>query len=220
MQDHIYYQECILGIKINGVSCKIDALQISDDQTSYDYICNVSPSRQVNGNGSFDITILNQEFNEGMPLGKWTLLGGTITYDWGESKVTFILQDENGIKTNPIVSGNSKGSARGFQIEGLARSIFSKAREIVTEYPTATIYNIACEFRKIKFSDYDVKSFAKKSDASALIDDFEDTITHYRKYLENFRKLKDLLSTRNDEKSSKLLKIITAECVETIMRLS
>ena len=48
--------DCILGIKCNGVSMKIDTLEIDGDQTAYDYICNVMLAVESNGNGRYDIS--------------------------------------------------------------------------------------------------------------------------------------------------------------------
>ena len=47
--------DSILGIKCNGVSMKIDTLEINSDQTAYDYICNVMLAMESNGNGRYDI---------------------------------------------------------------------------------------------------------------------------------------------------------------------
>ena len=146
----VHNQECILGIKLNGTSFKIDLLDIKDDQTAYDYICNVNPSSHVNGNGSFSISITHHDFIKGMPLGLRTLLEGCIIYDWGESISYFYLLDKDGMKTNRIIASCARGSASGFKIEGLTRAIFTKARDIIEEFPSATIYNAFANFSDVK----------------------------------------------------------------------
>ena len=76
-----------------------------------------------------------------MPIGRWTLLNGRIGYDWGGSSASFIMEDENGNLTDRISAGTGKGSASGFSVETLARSIFTKANEIVDRFPSAQIVN-------------------------------------------------------------------------------
>ena len=54
--------DCILGIKWNGVSMKMDTLEINVDHTAYDYICNVMLAMESNGNGRYDISIVDKDF--------------------------------------------------------------------------------------------------------------------------------------------------------------
>ncbi len=61
--------DCILGIKCNGVSIDILTLRIDSNQAPYDYICNVSLSRDCNGNGTYDISIIDKDFTKGFNIG-------------------------------------------------------------------------------------------------------------------------------------------------------
>ena len=144
----LYERQSILGVKVNGTTFILTTLNEGDDQSSYDYIVNTSNSSYNNGNGSFSITILNKDFEKGLPINNWTLLEGTITFNWGDSDCYFVLIDENGERTKNIFACSGRGSSAGFNIENLTRSIFPKARDIIAEYPSARIYNTIDEFNK------------------------------------------------------------------------
>lgn len=215
-------QECILGIKLNGTSFKIDLLDIENDQTAYDYICNVNPSSYVNGNGSFSISITNHNFIKGMPLGLWTLLEGCIVYDWGESISYFYLLDKNGMKTNKIKATCARGSASGFKIEGLTRAIFSKARDIIEEFPSAPIYNAFADFMNIKLrpSKNEVRRFVEEISDFEIIEKFESkTLKPYSKYIQRYTDLIKILSNCEDERCKRLIDRVTKECSNTIKYL-
>lgn len=134
-------QQYIFGIKINGCSQYITKLSISDDQSGYDYVCNITLGSQWNGNGCFRVSFVNSERFEGMPIGECTLLRGEIRYDWGSASAYFTMQDDLGEQTEEIKASSDKGSASGFSVEALARSIFTKANEIAERFPSAKIVN-------------------------------------------------------------------------------
>ena len=90
----------------------------------------------VNGNGEYAISIVNGEYVAGCPVGGWRLVSGKIVFDWGRSSARFIMADKDKHETGYIGSAYSKGTTSGFDIEILARLIFAKARQIVTEYPS------------------------------------------------------------------------------------
>ena len=215
----VHNQECILGIKLNGTSFKIDLLDIKDDQTAYDYICNVNPSSHVNGNGSFSISIANHDFIKGMPLGLWTLLEGCIIYDWGESISYFYLLDKDGMKTNRIKATCARGSASGFKIEGLTRAIFTKARDIIEEFPSATIYNAFANFSDVKLrpSYKEVRRFAEEISDLEIIEKFESkTLEPYVNYIQRYEDLMKILTKCKDERCKRLIDRATKECSNTI----
>lgn len=66
----------IYGIKTNGTSIELTPLSIEEDQTSFEYICNVSLCDNTNGNGHYSISILNHHFEKGLPIGDWKLIEG------------------------------------------------------------------------------------------------------------------------------------------------
>lgn len=215
----VHNQECILGIKLNGASFKIDLLDIEDDQTAYDYICNVNPSSHVNGNSSFSISITNHDFIKGMPLGLWTLLEGCIIYDWGESISYFYLLDKDGMKTNRIKATCARGSASGFRIEGLTRAIFTKAREIIEEFPSAPIYNAFANFSDVKLRPFskEVRKFAEEISDFEIIEKFESkTLKPYISYIQRYTDLINILSNCEDERCKRLIDRAAKECSNTI----
>ena len=215
----VHNNECILGIKLNGTSFKIDLLDIKDDQTSYDYICNVNPARHVNGNGSFSISIANHNFIKGLPLGHWTLLEGCIVYDWGSSISYFYLLDKDGVKTNRIKATCARGSVSGFKIEGLTRAIFTKAREIAEEFPSAFVYNAFTSFMDIQFkpSRQEVRMFIDETSDLEIIEKFENkTLKPYINYIQRYDNLIKILSKCDDERCKRLINRAAEECSNTI----
>ena len=219
----VHNQECILGIKLNGTSFKIDLLDIEDNQTAYDYICNVNPSSHINGNGSFSISITNHDFIKGMPLGLWTLLEGCITYDWGESNSYFYLLDKDGVKTNRIRATGGRGAARGFDIESLTRAIFTEARDIIEEFPSAPIYNAFANFMDIMLrpSWKEVRRFAEEISDIEIIEKFENkTLKPYINYIQRYTDLIKILSNCEDERCKRLINRATKECSKTIKFLN
>ena len=59
----------VLRININGVSIKVDTLDFELDQLCYDFICNVDLMSNVNGNGKYAISIVNDEYVAGCQVG-------------------------------------------------------------------------------------------------------------------------------------------------------
>lgn len=78
--------DCILGIKCNGVSMKIDSLEIDANQAAYDYICNVMLAVESNGNGRYDISIVDKDFIQGFSIGEWRITKAWIIFNWGSQK--------------------------------------------------------------------------------------------------------------------------------------
>lgn len=215
----VYNQECILGIKLNGCSFNIACLNISDDQAPYDYNCNVNPKSHVNGNGSFTISITNKDYIQGLPLGTWILLEGLIVYDWGESISYFYLLDMNGVKTNKIRATVARGSARGFQIEGLGRAIFSKAREVIEKFPSASVYNAYSNFMntELRPSSTEVKKFLELESPTDVISCFQSkTLEKYSIYLQSYSELMNILSKIVDVRAKRLIDEVNMECCKVL----
>lgn len=183
----------LYGIKLNGPAIELTTLSIEEDQTSFEYICNVSLCENTNGNGYYSISILNQHFEKGLPIGDWKLIEGRIGYDWGCSTATFIMEDSMGKRTTRCFGMSGKGSARGFDVDCLTRSIFPAAIDIVASYPNAEVYNVCVKFLgKSNHARYsscgkfrDVESpkesvtFFKKENLQSLqcfVDDFENLV--------------------------------------------
>lgn len=210
-------EQYIFGIRVNGCSQQITKLTISQSQIGYDYICNVSLARQCNGNGEFRLAILNKDMIEGLPIGKWTLLTAQITYDWGSSSARFVMLDENGDQTKELLASSEKGSASGFSVEALARSIFSKAHEIVERYPSAKIVNAYEELKKSEPSTSSLVRYRETDECKYLIDRFENyTIDPMRDYLTAYRKLESLLKDDDDVRSKRLLTQATEDLIKII----
>lgn len=218
-----FYEELIFGIKTKGLSFLIEKLSIDDDQSGYDYICNVASKDNRNGNGSFLISILNEDLIKGMSIGKWTLVEGIITYNWGDSYADFILKDKDGNKTKWICSANGSGSVKGFNKEALTRSIFAKAREIVSEFPNANIYNAYSEFmnnEKNPTKDSLLKFENNEDDPIRFVESFRsDTIQPLSDYIDRFENIKSILQNDDDIRSKELLNEVVDSCRATIKYL-
>lgn len=209
--------ECIFGIKCNGVSIRVSQISIDEDQSMYDYICNVSLKDSNNGNGTYDVSIINKDYIQGMPVGKWRITKAWISYDWGNSYARLIMEDEDGNETNDITADDQKGSCSGFHVPSLARTIFTKAQEIVRDYPNAKTCNAIMELNK-SMKDFNLsymknryKEVLEKSDAE-YIDFIEYASTKISEHLKVFKEAKKILEGNDDDRSIKLLKDITSEC--------
>ena len=209
--------ECIFGIKCNGVSINVTQISIDSDQSVYDYICNVSLKDSYNGNGTYDVSIIDKDYIQGMPVGKWRIKEAWISYDWGSSYSKLIMEDENGNETDTIYADDQKGSASGFHLPSLARTIFTKAQAVVRDYPNAKICNAIMELNESKKNFHlsylidRYKEVLKEPDEKYI--DFlrfaADKITNHLKVYKN---TVELLEENDDQRSVRLLKDITSEC--------
>lgn len=207
----------IFGIKCNGVSITVSKIQIEDDQSKYDYICNVLLRDFWNGNGTYNVSILNKDRIPGMPVGKWRIKTSKIDFDWGNSKATLIMEDENGVETSDITAGVQKGSASGFDVSSLTETIFTKAQEIIIAFPNAETCNAILELKKSE--DNLNISYLTRRYKEALNESNESYI-YFIEYASNIlvkhlaivKKAMTLLEQANDPKSKQLLKNITSDC--------
>lgn len=216
-------QTCVLGIIVNGVSHKIDTLDIESDQSTYDYICNVTSSGDNNGNGEFNISIVDKNLIKGIPVGNWILVEGGIIYNWGASDAYFFMLDEQGNKTKRIYSSSSSGSATGFSIEVLTRSIFTKARDIVAEYPSAQIYNEVSRFLNSSFARHlkPIKKYNGDEDLKESNENFyKGTLKPLADYIELYNNTVKILENNEDIRSKRLLDKVISECHQTLIKLA
>ena len=184
--------EYIIGIKSNKSSMKIDNLTIDDDQSEYDYICTASLKKIPQGNGRYDISIVNKKRVQGMRIGKWRITRAWIFYNWGSSRAWLRMSDRFGEETGDILASEQKGTASqiGFNVEGLVRSIFIKAQEISIEYASAKIYDA-------------VALFNRSNDSSSK---------SIYNYLDLYEKVVKMLQECKDQKSKQLLIKIKSDC--------
>lgn len=209
--------EYIFGIKCNGVSISVTRISIESDQSVYDYICNVSLKESYNGNGTYDVSIINKDYIQGMPVGKWCIVKAWIKYDWGDSFAKLIMEDEWSNETSEIIADNQKGSVSGFNIPSLVKSIFTKAQVVVRDYPNANICNAIMELNESK-KHFNL-SYLKNRFQDVLKEPDEKYIDFIRfaadrisKHLEVYKNTAELLEKNDDQRSVRLLKDITSEC--------
>ena len=209
--------ECIFGIKCNGVSISVNKISIDSDQSAYDYICNVSLKDSYNGNGTYDVSIINKDYIQGMPVGKWRIKEAWITYDWGSSYARLIMEDEDGNETNTIDADDQKGSTSGFHLPSLARTIFTKAQEVVRDYPNAKICNAIMEWNNSKKDfnlSYHINRYKEVSNGpdEEYIDFMNYVANKISNHLNVFKQTAELLKKYDDQRSVRLLKDITSDC--------
>lgn len=217
--------DCILGIRCNGVSIKIDTLQFESDQSEYDYICNVNLSSSSNGNGTYNISIVNKDLAQGFPIGKWRITKAYIAFDWGKSVAKFIITDENGNETKPLTASQQRGTAssEGFNTNSLARSIFAKAQMVISEYPSAAICDAVIEFDE-QSSDYTWRyikeSFSKGGrNAEQYIELIGYLSKKVAEYTNSYKRLKEILELNDDPKAKQLLIKINNDCRNVLQEL-
>lgn len=198
---------------------KIDTLDFDSNQSPYDYICNVNLLENDKGNGTFQISITDHNYVAGCPIGTWKLLSGHITFNWGNSEAFFILQDPSGHQTRNIRSSVSKGTASGFNVEQLARSIFVTAQSIVAQYPSAAAYNAYMDFKK-SLDKRHVKDYLSQTDSAACINSFrQNTLATLNQSLTCYRQLQEMLSSCKEPKASTLLVKATDELQQYLIDL-
>lgn len=218
--------DCILGIKCNGVSMKIDTLEIDADQTAYDYICNVMLAVESNGNGRYDISIVDKDFVQGFPLGEWRIIKAWIIFNWGFAEARFVMSDKNGYITHEIVASRQKGSISGFSTITFAKSIFSSAQKIVYDYPSAPICDCVMELdnkverlnpQSIKES---YKKFQRKETYYTKTEDFLDSIGYWAKEISDivakYKDVTEMLSDIDDPRAEQLITRIKEDCKNSI----
>jgi len=152
-------------------------------------------------------------------MGSWTLLEGGISYDWGTSDSYFYLLDKDGVKTKRIYASSARGSVGGFKIENLTRAIFTKARDVIEEFPSALVYNAFSAFmdKKLRPSKSDVCKFVEEDSGSSIIEKFKSkTLEPYVKYMQRFSEVMTVLSKCDDERSKRLINLVLEECSNTI----
>ena len=213
----------IFGIKCNGVSIHVSQISIDEDQSKDDYICNVSLKDSWNGNGTYDISIVNKDFIHGMPVGRWRIKEAWISYNWGDSTARLIMEDPDGNETCDLVADSQRGSAGGFHIPSLARTIFTKAQEVVRDYANAKVCNAVAELKaskdKLNISFLKQCLNSEEKGDEEYISNIEYVVSKLAKHLNVYKSTKDLLSNEEDQRSKILLKNITSECKRLLLDL-
>lgn len=211
----------IFGIRCNGVSVEVSLISIDEDQSKFDYICNVFLENFYNGNGTYNISIVNKDNIPGMAVGKWRIKKAWIRFDWGCSKSKLIMEDPDGSETCELLADSQKGSAssQSFDVPSLARTIFSKAQSIVRDYPNAKVYNAVAELQELKRS-LRFASLSRQDDGSErYISDIEFALRKLVQYLNVYKTTRDLLSKEEDQRSQLLFKDLSAECRHLLLEL-
>lgn len=212
-------KDYIFGINCNGVSISVTQISIDSDQAVYDYICNVSLKSTWNGNGSYEVSIVNKDNIRGMKVDNWRITKAWIGYDWGSSDAWLIMEDSDGVETCNIMSGQDRGSAstNGFSIPCLTRTIFTKAQQIIRDYPNAKVCNA---INKLEESEKNLDiDYLKKRYNESLKQTDEDSIETIQycfskivDYIKEYNQVIDILKELEDERSKQTLKDITSKC--------
>jgi len=215
-----FMEDYIFGIKCKGVSIMVSEISIDDDQSNFDFICNASVASSYNGNGSYDVSIINKNYVKGMNVGEWRIIKAGIDYDWGDSYAYFCMEDNGGNRTDEIIASTQRGSASGFSVPSLVKSIFTKAQSVVRDYPNAAVLNVVQDFYKAcgKINVKFLKGYLEgegKSDEKYLgnvgyvISELSDLFIAYKK-------AKKVLDEQEDPKSEQLLKDVMSKCKQLL----
>ena len=155
-----------------------------------------------------------------MPVGKWKIKNAEITEFWGVSYSCLVMEDEQGVETSSIkackVDVGTKTREK-VSISFLTRAIFTKAQEIVRDYPNAEILNAIIELEK--FSDSNNLSHIKylyeeskdKSNENYL-DFIEEIAKEIIKHIEVLKNSTRVLKELDDKKYEKIRNDIITKC--------
>lgn len=215
--------DCIFGIKCNGLSISVSQITIDDDQSNFDYICNVSLKNSWNGNGEYDVSIINKDYIQGMQVGKWRITKARIYYDWVDSRANFKMEDEDGNETCNIIAGIQRRTVNGYDVASSARAIFTKAQEIVRDYPNAKICSSIIELQnsKIMLNLENLKDYLKKSKVKGD-EEYNDAVSYVigklSNHLDIYNHTKEMLQNQDDVRSKQLLKDIVSDCKNLLDR--
>lgn len=199
--------EYSFGITIDGPCFKLDNLSSVPNKQIYDYFCNVTRISSYNGNGVYNVTIIDKLFNQGCPIGKWKLISGKIRYNWGNIMSSFVLMDENGEKTNEIEAHKDvfPRTQTYNAIEPLTRAIFSKAIEIVSRFQSSEVYNTYQKFMSESIPLYAIQEYANSHTKTETIKYFfDECVFSLQKYYNEYTKLCKLMDLE-DERNKPLL---------------
>ena len=205
---------------------KIDTLEIDADQTAYDYICNVMLAMESNGNGRYDISILDKDFIQGFSIGEWRITKAWIIFNWGFAEAKYVMSDKDGYYTHEIIASRQKGSFSGFSTSTLAKSIFSSAQKVVCDYPSAPICDsvMALDSMIAVLNPPTIKErykkYQRKDAYYTKTEDFLDSIGYWAKEIsELVSKYKDVtkeLSDVDDPRAEQLITRTTEDCKNVI----
>mgnify|MGYP002624385906 CR=1 FL=1 len=210
----------ILGINCFGDSIIVSEIPIGSDLMRFNYICSVSLKTNDNDNKVYDVFIVNKDNVSGMPVGKWKIKNAEITEFWGVSYSCLVMEDEQGVETSSIkackVDVGTKTREK-VSISFLTRAIFTKAQEIVRDYPNAEILNAIIELEK--FSDSNNLSHIKylyeeskdKSNENYL-DFIEEIAKEIIKHIEVLKNSTRVLKELDDKKYEKIRNDIITKC--------
>jgi len=217
----------IYGINKFGESIIFSPISNNSDLYSSEYICQVSLKESSNYNYTYDVSIVNKSNEQGMPIGKWKIKKGKINIMWGVSFSTFIMEDENGRETTSITAcreGAGSKTRESVSIDFLTRAIFTKAKEIVEEYPNATVYNtLRCldETKEkmnsaISLYKYNSKEKYSQEEFMQLI---EKITSLFGDYVKMFKEINAFLKSEDNPKYKELSIKIAAECKKLMEEL-
>lgn len=210
----------ILGVNCFGDSIIVSEIPIGSNLMGFDYICSVSLKTNDNDNRVYDVFVVNKDNVSGMPVGKWKIRNAEITEFWGVSYSCLVMEDEQGVKTSSIqackVDVGTKTREK-VSIGFLTRAIFTKAQEIVRDYPNAEILNAIIELEK--FSDSNNLShikylYEKSKDKSSenYLDFIEEIAKEIIKHIEVLKNSTRVLKELDDKKYEKIRNDIITKC--------
>ena len=145
-----------------------------------------------------------------MSVGKWRIKKAWIKYDWGESNAKLIMEDPDGSETCELVADSQKGSYSGFHVSSLVRAIFTKAQNIVRDYPNAKVCNAVAELKASKenLNIHYLKKYlnSENNGDEKYISNIKYVLDKLAHHLTAYTTTRDLLSKEEDQRSKIIVK--------------
>lgn len=214
-------KDYLLGVQEFGNSIVVSETSINMQLSGYTCLCQVKLSESDNDNLRYTVSIVDKGDASGFPIGEWKLVSGSISKYWGRSWSYLELKDKEGVETSSIEAYSVDVGSRSRQIIPMSmyvQAMFTKAQEIVRDYPNATIFNAINKiniFRnnfEVSSSLYSRKKTSKESDEKYM-EYMKFVSENISKYLNLFKQAYSLLEECEDERKNNLIKTITSDFI-------
>ena len=215
-------KDYLLGVQKYGDSIVVSETSIGMTLSDYICLCQVTLSEDDNYNLKYNVSIIDKDNTSGFPIGKWTLFSGSISKDWGSSRAYCKLKDKEGVETPLIEAYHNKNvgsrTRETIPFSTYTKALFTKAQEIVRDYPNATIFNA---INKISIFNNSFeggvslqlrKNWSKESDEKYM-EYMRFVSDNILKYSDLFKQAYSLLEECEDEKKNNLIKTITSDFI-------
>ena len=211
----------IFGVKRFGIKFFVEKLSHVVDYSIYDSVCFVTDINRYNGNGEFEIEIVDKEENDGFQVGDWRIIKANVKYWWYSSQTQFVMSDKEGYEKT-ITMKSYIGSVNGFMIDVYIRDIFYKAQTVADNCIRASTFDAISEYED-GICDYSWDSYLDNVNKSNLEpSDFIERLGYasskIAEYVEKYEKVIKYLKECEEPNADALIDKITRESYENLKR--